>query len=207
MEWWTHARTVHSYTEVEEYQPITQSHTTRREREENHSHSLLPPTFSLISLSLYKLKHQKFHPAQTFTRACTQTHTHTHCEQDRKINTDHGASCFGPITPLWCRMWGDSWQETLSHSHASQNDKSLSFSHPSIPRARALSLPLSLVLSHRVQGDENDTAQKGSLCKLDQRSHHTGAHPASPSSFANPCVMDKTTWPELVGWKEVLNAD
>lgn len=147
MEWWTHARTVHSYTEVEEYQPITQSHTTRREREENHSHSLLPPTFSLISLSLYKLKHQKFHPAQTFTRACTQTHTHTHCEQDRKINTDHGASCFGPITPLWCRMWGDSWQETLSHSHASQNDKSLSFSHPSIPRARALSPPLSRALS------------------------------------------------------------
>jgi len=42
--------------------------------------------------------------------------------QDRKINTDHRASCFGPITPLWCRLRGDSWQATLSHSHASQNN-------------------------------------------------------------------------------------
>lgn len=77
MEWWTHARTVHSYTEVEEYQPITQSHTTRREREENHSHSLLPPTFSLISLSLQTQTSEISSCANLHTRLHTNTHAHT----------------------------------------------------------------------------------------------------------------------------------
>lgn len=204
MEWWTHARTVHSYTEVEEYQPITQSHTTRREREENHSHSLLPPTFSLISLSLstnsnirnFILRKPSHAPAHKHTR----THTVSRTEKSILIM---GPAVLGPSLhcDAECEVIHDRKRFPTPTPHRTTNP---SLFLTLLFLVHALSLPLSLVLSHRVQGDENDTAQKGSLCKLDQRSH---AHPASPSSFANPCVMDKTTWPELVGWKEVLNAD
>lgn len=153
---------------MEEYQPITQSHTTRREREENHSHSLLPPTFSLISLSLYKLKHQKFHPAQTFTRACTQTHTRTHtARRTEKSILIMGPAVLGPSLhcDAECEVIHDRKRFPTPTPHRTTNSSHflilLFLVHP-------LSLPLSLVFSHRVQGDENDTAQKGSLCKLDQ---------------------------------------
>lgn len=69
---------MHSYTEVEEYQPITQSHTTRREREENHSHSLLPPTFSLISLSLSTNSNIRNFILRKPSHAPAHKHTRTH---------------------------------------------------------------------------------------------------------------------------------
>lgn len=184
---------MHSYTEVEEYQPITQSHTTRREREENHSHSLLPPTFSLISLSLstnsnirnFILRKPSHAPAHKHTR----THTVSRTEKSILIM---GPAVLGPSLhcDAECEVIHDRKRFPTPTPHRTTNP---SLFLTLLFLVHALSLPLSLVFSHRVQGDENDTAQKGSLCKLDQRSHHTGAHPASPSSFANPCVMDKTT--------------
>lgn len=117
------------------------------------------------------------------------THTHTHYEEDRKINTDHMASCFGPITPLWSRMWGDSWQAALSHSHASQNDWWIP---PFLPLPSLYSSCTPLPHHTHTLPLPGSEGRRMTLYRRGLYANEISDPLLTPlRSFANPCVMDK----------------